>query len=65
MEQFRVRRLILVDPEAADLMATTAFIDHDMLGGRGLLRGGCPNYWGSWSSGRCHLDVLATSARWR
>lgn len=47
MEQFRVRRLILVDPEVADLAATTAFIDHDMLEAGGYCEEGCPDYWGS------------------
>ncbi|NLZ30122.1 MAG: hypothetical protein GX885_05185 [Methanomicrobiales archaeon] len=45
MEQFRVRRLILIDPAAADLTATTAFIDHDMLEAGGYCEEDCPDYW--------------------
>jgi len=45
MEQFRVRRLILLAPEAGDLAAAAAFVDPDMLEAGGYCEDGCPDYW--------------------
>lgn len=47
MEQFRVRRLILLEAEAEDLMAAAAFADPDMLVAGGYCEDGCPDYWKS------------------
>ena len=45
MEQFRVRRLILLAPDAADLAAAAAFVDPDMLEAGGYCEEACPDYW--------------------
>jgi hypothetical protein len=45
MEQFRVRRLILLAPEAGDLAAAAAFVDPDMLEAGGYCEEACPDYW--------------------
>ncbi|HOB17281.1 MAG TPA: hypothetical protein PKK74_01090 [Candidatus Methanoculleus thermohydrogenotrophicum] len=45
MEQFRVRRLILITPETADLAAATAFVDPDMLEVGGYCEDDCSEYW--------------------
>lgn len=46
MERFRVRRLILLDPD--DLLVATRLVDPDMLEVGGYCSGeGCPDYWES------------------
>ncbi len=45
MERFRVRKLILLAPEAKDLAAATAFADPDMIEAGGYCEDGCPDYW--------------------
>ncbi len=45
MERFRVRKLILLAPEAEDLAAAVAFTDPDMLEVGGYCEEGCPDYW--------------------
>ncbi|MCM2466514.1 hypothetical protein [Methanoculleus oceani] len=45
MEQFRVRKLVLLDPEKEDLAATAELIDPDMLEVGGYCEDGCPDYW--------------------
>jgi len=46
MERFRVRKLVLLDPEAEDLLAATALVDPDKLEVGGYCPGeGCPDYW--------------------
>ncbi|WP_342771126.1 MULTISPECIES: hypothetical protein [unclassified Methanoculleus] len=45
MERFRVRRLVLLDPEAEDLAAAAAFADPEMLDVGGYCKDGCPDYW--------------------
>jgi hypothetical protein len=45
MEQFRVRRLILIAPDAGDLAAAAAFVDPDMLEAGGYCEEACPDYW--------------------
>lgn len=47
MERFRVRRLVLLDPEEEDLAVAAAFADPDMLGVGGYCEEGCPEYWKS------------------
>jgi len=45
MERFRVRKLILLDPEEEDLLAAAAFADPDMLAVGGYCEEDCPDYW--------------------
>lgn len=46
MERFRVRKLVLLDPEVEDLLAATALVDPDMIEVGGYCSGeGCPDYW--------------------
>ena len=45
MERFRVRKLILLAPEAEDLAAAAALVDPDMLEVGGYCVDGCPDYW--------------------
>ncbi len=45
MERFRVRKLVLLDPEAEDLAATAELVDTDMLEVGGYCEDGCPDYW--------------------
>lgn len=45
MERFRVRKLILLDPEEEDLAAAAAFADPDMLSVGGYCEENCPEYW--------------------
>ncbi len=46
MDQFGVRRLILLDAGAADLAVTRDFADPDMIETGGYCEEGCPGYWG-------------------
>lgn len=45
MDQFRVRRLILLDAEAGDLATTREFANPDMIELGGYCEEGCPGYW--------------------
>ncbi|NLM29984.1 MAG: hypothetical protein GX216_06095 [Methanomicrobiales archaeon] len=45
MDQFRVRRVILLDAEAGDLEATREFADPDMIEAGGYCEEDCPGYW--------------------
>lgn len=45
MERFRVRKLILLDAEEADLRAATELVDPDMLETGGYCEDACPDYW--------------------
>lgn len=45
MERFRIRRLVLLDAGAEDLVAAAAFADPDMLEVGGYCEDGCPEYW--------------------
>jgi hypothetical protein len=45
MERFRVRKLVLLDPEEEDLAAAAAFADPDMLSVGGYCEENCPEYW--------------------
>lgn len=47
MERFRVRKLILLDAEEADLRAAAEFADPDMLESGGYCEEACPGYWKS------------------
>ena len=45
MDQFRVRRLILLDAEAGDLAVTREFADPDMIEVGGYCEEDCSRYW--------------------
>ena len=45
MEQFRIRRLVLLAPEARDLAAAATFADPDMLEAGGYCEDNCSDYW--------------------
>ncbi|MDK2889891.1 MAG: hypothetical protein PWR21_523 [Methanoculleus sp.] len=47
VERFRVRKLILLDPEAKDLAAAAELVDPDMLEAGGYCEKSCPDYWKS------------------
>ncbi len=49
MEEYEVRRLILLDPTEEDLIAALQFFDRDMLMGGGYCMQECAEYWNSLS----------------